>query len=401
MGVPSCRASAVYQGCIQWLLATLIIVGLVRATPASQDSNRPSQVYQTTDQFPLPNLGNVEAHDPNILLWEDHYYLFKGGVNIPIQKAANLSGPWEQVGTVLDGESVIHQGNRSHPWAPTAIERNGTLYCFYSLSSTGSRNSAIGVATTTSLDGHPWTDHGALIRTGQGNGSHIWPFNITNAIDPSFITDQSTGKPYLVYGSFWDDVWQIPLADDLLSVEDPEKPDAVQLTFLLGQQIRPEEGSWMSYHDGYYYTWFSHGKCCNFENGFPDRGDEYSIRVGRSKHVRGPFFDRNARSLLDGGGTVVYGSNHGLVYAPGGLGVLPGNNSVPDVLYYHYLNTSIGFAFEEAHLGWNYLQYDDGWPVVLEGTDHVNTTSAASISALPSGLSFTTLIVLWLYIWVS
>jgi hypothetical protein len=62
----------------------------------------------------------------------------------------------------------------------------------------------------------------------------------------------------------------------------------------------------------------------------------YSIRVGRSTSVHGPFVDRDNKDLLDGGGTVVYGSNHGKVYAPGGLGVLPGANGEPDVLYYHY-----------------------------------------------------------------
>lgn len=59
--------------------------------------------------------------------------------------------------------------------------------------------------------------------------------------------------------------------------------------------------------------------------------------------MRGPFEDKTGKSLLEGGGTVVYGSNHGAVYAPGGLGVLPGNNDSMDILYYHYLNTSGGF----------------------------------------------------------
>lgn len=62
----------------------------------------------------------------------------------------------------------------------------------------------------------------------------------------------------------------------------------------------------------------------------------YEIRVGRSTHVRGPFLDKTGRQLLDGGGTVVYGSNHGDVYAPGGLGVLPENDEHQDILYYHY-----------------------------------------------------------------
>lgn len=62
----------------------------------------------------------------------------------------------------------------------------------------------------------------------------------------------------------------------------------------------------------------------------------YEIRVGRSTHIRGPFLDKTGRQLLDGGGTVVYGSNHGDVYAPGGLGVLPESDEHQDILYYHY-----------------------------------------------------------------
>ena len=47
--------------------------------------------------------------------------------------------------------------------------------------------------------------------------------------------------------------------------------------------------------------------------------------------------DRDGVKLTEGGGSVIYGSNNGVTYAPGGLGVLPGNSSVPsDILYYHY-----------------------------------------------------------------
>ena len=327
-----------------WLLVGLVGLSGAKASPSSQPAHKVSQVYDTTDKLPLPNLGNIAAHDPNVILHNDYFYLFKGGLQVPIHRAANLSGPWEKVGTVLDGESVIHTGNRTRPWAPTTIERNGTFYCYYALSERGSRDSAIGVATTTVLDGTPWTDHGAVIRTGKGKGSQVWPFTITNAIDASFITDNVTNKSYLNYGSYWHDIWQIPLSDDLLSIESPDKPDAVQLTFLPNEKVRPEEGSWMSHHDGYYYAWFSRGKCCQFQTGFPAHGKEYSIWVGRSQNVRGPFVDRDNQKLLHGGGTEVYASNHGVVYAPGGLGVLAGNASRPDVLYYHYLNTSVGFT---------------------------------------------------------
>ncbi|CAI7577105.1 unnamed protein product [Penicillium glandicola] len=369
------------------LLSMIVAIAapLAGAVPAQTKGHSPKQVYQTTDKFPLANRGNIPAHDPNIILHDEHYYLFKGGIHIPIFKSANMSGPWEKLGTVLSGDSQIHKGNRSRPWAPTTIEKNGTFYCYYTLSAKGSRNSAIGVATTTALDGRPWTDHGAVINTGKGAGSGVWPYTITNAIDASFILDQDSQQPYLNYGSFWHDIWQVPLADDLLSVKDADSPDAVQLTFIPRVKLKPEEGAWMSFRDGFYYLWFSHGNCCNFQRGFPARGKEYSIRVGRSKSVRGPFRDKMGKKLLNGGGTVVYGSNHGVVYAPGGLGVLAGkNDSMPDILYYHYLNTSIGFAHGQAQLGWNYLDYKHGWPVPVEG---LYATNAAFVYG-PTGWGY-------------
>lgn len=292
--------------------------------------------FPQTTEYPLPNLGNIVAHDPNILKFNDSYYLFKGGVHIPFFKAANISGPWEQVGTVLDGPSIIQKQNRTRPWAPTTIQRDGKFYCFYTVSRHGSRSSAIGVASTTNINEGNWTDHGSLIYTGTGHLSHLWPYTKSNAIDPAFIADQRTGKPYLTYGSFWHGIFQLPLADDLLSVENRDHPDAVNLAYVPDNRVKPIEGAFMAYREPYYYLWFSHGKCCRFYKGFPKKGHEYSIRVGRSRSVRGPFVDKDGKELMKNGGTTVYGSNHGIVYAPGGVGVISGNSTYRDVLYFHY-----------------------------------------------------------------
>ncbi|KAJ5624109.1 hypothetical protein N7510_000418 [Penicillium lagena] len=311
---------------ILWLLPTLVV--LIQATPPFPFGGGVSQVYETTDTLPLPNLGNIVAHDPNIVQSNGYYYLFKGDPHIPFFKAANMSGPWELVGHVFNQASIIqHKGSRKRPWAPTTIEHNGTFYCYYTLSTHGSRDSAIGVATTTTLDGSAWTDHGAVIETDGGKDSLVYPFNITNAIDPSFITDQTTGESYLNWGSFWNDIWQLPLSADLLSVKNRTDPDAVQLSFIPHKKSKPEEGSWMSYHDPYYYV-------------------TASGLAGRET-CEGPFVDKDNNLLLDGGGTIVYASNHGKVYAPGGVGVVSGMNaSTSDILYFHYLNTSIGFTDE-------------------------------------------------------
>ncbi|RAL12341.1 endo 1,5-alpha-arabinase [Aspergillus homomorphus CBS 101889] len=352
------------------LLATAILLCSVNARSQSEAQPQTGNIspFSQTTKYPLPNAGNVAAHDPNILQHDGAYWLFKGGIHLPMYKAPTLDGPWTQLGTVLDGPSMIPKQNRSRPWAPTTVAWKNSFYCFYSISKAGSRNSAIGVATSTQLSPGSWTDHGALINTGQGNGSDISPYTDSNAIDPSFITDHASGQPYLLYGSYWHGIYLVPLAEDLLSVREPERPNATNLVYAPdGGRVKPDEGSFMSYRKPYYYAWFSHGKCCGFQKGFPAMGKEYSIRVGRSKDVRGPFVDEDGRRLTEGGGTVVYASNHGSVYAPGGVGVLSGTDGASDVLYYHYLNTSIGLKDTDAQLGWNYLDYKDGWPVAKSG----------------------------------
>lgn len=264
------------------LLALCLMAG---AIPGGRFPDEPPEIppepsdFPDTTKYPLPNLGNIAAHDPNILTYNNSFYLFKGGIHIPFFKAPNISGPWMTVGTVLDGPSVILKGNRTRPWSPTTIQRNGTFYCFYAVTHRGSQDSAIGVATSNDVDHGNWTDHGALINTGAGHLSYLYPYRESNAIDPSFITDQQTGKPFLIYGSYWHGIFQIPLSEDLLFVEKPHRPRASHLAFIPGQTAKRQEGSFMSYRDPYYYLWFSHGECCQFVHGFPPKKDVYVAPV--------------------------------------------------------------------------------------------------------------------------
>lgn len=345
--------------CLALSLILLCLIQWTLAMPAIRPEDATS-FFSETKEYPLPNQGHVQAHDPNIIEHNNEFYLYKGAIHISIFKASSLDGPWQMMGTVLDEPSVIQKENRTRPWAPTTVQWKGKFYCFYTISQPGVRDSAIGVASTDSIDGNggagSWTDHGALISTGTGPLSHIYPYTQSNAIDASFMADQKTGQPYLLYGSFWHGIFQLPLTDHLLSVKNKQHPDAAHLTYLPDARPKPQEGSFMSYRKPYYYLWFSHGRCCGFHNGFPSKGTEYvflhsgtlhnlrreltscrySIRVGRSKDIRGPFLDKSGNRLTDGGGTTVYGSNHGVVYAPGGIGVLPGNNNRQDIMYYHY-----------------------------------------------------------------
>lgn len=219
---------------------------------------------------------DFQIHDPTILLVGNTYYAYSVGTHIRIHEAPNLAGPWKESGTVLGQASVIQKGARSKPWAPTILQVYDTFYCYYAVSEAGSRDSAIGVATSSSPGPGGWTDHGAIIQTGTGNGSQIRPMHSSNAIDPS-VQVQLDGNAYLTYGSFWSGIWHVPLNHDLVSANFSAIPsDARHLA--QGQEpdgSDPVEGAFVSYHGGWYYLWFSHGECCDFDvNNLPPPGEE-------------------------------------------------------------------------------------------------------------------------------
>ncbi|EED12428.1 endo-arabinanase, putative [Talaromyces stipitatus ATCC 10500] len=325
---------------------------------------------QFTPNFPLPLPTTHFGRDPNIILYKNEYYLFSTTTDLLYFRASDLSGPWRPAGSVLPagkGSIIQDKGDPNQPWAPTVIQYNDTFYCFYCVSTINTQNSSIGVATSSSLDKgtKAWTDHGAIINTLSGANADIYPYNVSNAIDPSIIIDptDNTQQAWLTFGSYWDDIFQVPLSADLLSVENADNPAATHLAFNVS--FPAEEASWISYRAPWFYLWYSKGYCCGLDiNNLPPAGDEYSIQVGRSLHVSGPYLDKQNVSLAEGGGSLVYGSNHnGQVYAPGSSGVVT-TSSGRDVLYYHYLNLSIGVSDGDAIIGYNYLDYNDGWPTV-------------------------------------
>lgn len=245
---------------------------------------------QAISRFPPPRQTQQHTHDPTILRVGDEYYHYHVGEHIFIDTAPSMAGPWKRVGSVLDTKSVIPKGDRAAPWAPTVITVDGTYYCYYSVSKSGCRDSAIGVATSNSPGPGNWVDHGAVIETGTGNGSDIYPYTKSNAIDPSTLVTPD-GNAYLTFGSYWNGIFQIPLSKDLLSPASTTEPDARQLAWepeSLGLPNRlannicgdpsgphPIEGAFISYNDGWYYLWVSHGFCCNLkEDNLPPAGQE-------------------------------------------------------------------------------------------------------------------------------
>ena len=226
------------------------------------------------------------------------------------------------------------------------------------MSTFGSQTSAIGHATSTTLQPGSWTDLGLVIQSCADNSCPS-PFNITNAIDANLFMDGDT--PYLNYGSFYGDIWQLQLGSDLQTPV--QSSPAAMISFDSVDSTHPEEGSFLHQHGSYYYLYISHGQCCGFNpSALPPAGDEYRIEVGRSESVHGPFLDYNGVDLNQGGGSIVYGSNN-YVYAPGGHGVLVDADGT-EILYYHYVDARAGYS-DLTPMGWNPIQYVDDWPVLV------------------------------------
>jgi arabinan endo-1,5-alpha-L-arabinosidase len=206
--------------------------------------------------------------------------------------------------------------------APDVMLIRGVYYLFYSVSTSGSQTSAIGVATSKSLDAGTWTDHGAVVSSAPGS-----PFN---AIDPNIVNGSNPSEFYLSWGSYWGDIYQAQIAvnGDYVFASGNQKQIAYNPAG--AHQV---EGAFIHRHDNYYYLFLSVGDCCTY-NPRPEAGREYHVVACRSSNPTGPFVDKSGRSCTDGGGTMVLGS-HDNVYAPGGQGILR-DDKYGEVFYYHY-----------------------------------------------------------------
>lgn len=175
---------------------------------------------------------------------------------------------------------------------------------YYSVSAFGSQDSAIGVATSATMDDGTWTDLGSTgVDSVDGD-----PYN---AINPSMINID--GAWSMNFGSFWEGIFQVPM-------DGPEKSSGGPSQIAYDFVTTALEGVAMLKNGDYYYLFFSKGSCCSYDADMPAAGEEYNVMVCRSASPTGGFVDQDGTACTEGGGTVVLES-HGVVYGPGGQGV--------------------------------------------------------------------------------
>lgn len=317
------------------------------------------------------NPAEPPVHDPVAIKCDGTWYLFSTGWGISVYSSSDGKN-WTQAGHVFDKapqwalETV--PGFKGHIWAPDIFFHDGRYYLYYSCSSFGKNDSAIGVATNTTLDplspDYKWEDHGCVVRS--VGGRDLW-----NAIDPNLFVEED-GTPWLSFGSFWGGIKLVKLDKSLTRISDDQvwyplcrRPEGTaEDTSETDDAIRKDErGADFNPGNGaveapfiikrgmYYYLFVSYDLCC--------RGPKstYKVVCGRSQKITGPYVDKNGTPLLEGGGSIVISGN-GQYPGVGHCAVVPAGGQ--DMLFFHGYDKNYDY---NAHLLIRPLTWsEDGWP---------------------------------------
>lgn len=262
----------------------LLAVALMSAVPPYFDSKYPN------------------THDPVMACEDGVYYIYSTGMGIGVISSPDMIN-WERRGGVLQPipqwamDSV--PAYKGHTWAPD-IQRVGDKWVlYYSCSGFGKNLSAIGVAFNKTLNpdsaDYKWEDQGLVIKSTPRKTN--W-----NAIDPNLIFDED-GSPWLTFGSFWDGIQLVRLAEDLktpigepVTIARRNSPEALAMAD--GNAI---EAPFIAKRGDYYYLFVSYDFCCR------GLSSTYKTAVGRSKSIEGPYLDKKGVDMCKGGGTLLVG----------------------------------------------------------------------------------------------
>jgi arabinan endo-1,5-alpha-L-arabinosidase len=296
--------------------------------------------------FPPPCPGCMPfVHDPSTIIRSDgQYYVFTTGRGIPI-----LSSPdgvnWTRQGSVFTKipepvHAAVPKNDGLNVWAPDIIHLDDQFYLYYSISSWGSFNSAVALATNPTLNpkdpSYKWTDRGVIVRS---DGVED-----LNAIDPGVVLAPD-GTLWICYGSYHGSIQLLQLDPKTGLRISPDSPVTIIAT--------GSEASDIISHDGFFYLLVNHGSCCQGKN------STYNIRVGRSRTVTGPYLDRYGDPLTKAQGNLFLAA-HDHRIGPGHFGRIIEDGIERFSLHYEADLSNGG----RPTLGFRPLLWSsDGWPV--------------------------------------
>lgn len=290
--------------------------------------------------------GDTFAHDPSIIHTAAGYRLYYTGPGIQT-KTSKDGRVWSEPRALFDNppawwKKAVPAMNRGDVWAPDVSVYDGRYVLYYSISSFGSNTSAIGLATSPSLEEDSWEDQGAVIAS-----SSSTPYN---CIDPNLVVD-ADGAPWLTFGSFWTGIYVLPLDRQTL------KPAGTPVNISARPGSEPaEEAPFLIFENGWYYLFTSRDYCC--------RGVDstYKIAYARSKTITGPYLDKGGRKALQDGGTILDRTEKRFI-GPGGQSVYRDTDGQWLLVHHFYDRDANGRATLKIHP----LYFDaDGWPTFVK-----------------------------------
>ena len=355
------RATAVLAAAV----APLLIGGAAPALAA------PPLVERATYQNPV-SAGFADTFaDPSLIRGLDGWWYAFGTsdplragsdttpAQIPIARSHDLA-TWTSVGEAF---SSTNRPTWATPdaglWAPDIRYVDGQYRLYYVVTQTtvtaGANDNAIGMATAPTPAG-PWTDSGApVVGPRPGNNAND-PNDFLWTYDPSTVTDG--GHQYLFYGSYYGGLFVQGLAADGRTRTGAPTQVAIDNKF---------EGAYAVHRGGYWYLFASTANCC----AGPTTG--YSVQVGRSKKITGPYVDAQGVSLMASraGGTPVLNQN-GNQWVGAGHNAIATDLAGRDWIVYHaidrahpYLNGTDGINRRPMLM--DRLDWVKGWPTVRAG----------------------------------
>lgn len=252
----------------------------------------------------LPVTGDiVPVHDPVIIREGATYHVFstgigEGGQTIVSSRISTDLIHWQKGAPPFDrlpGWASTAIPGATNAWAPDISLVDGRYRLYYSVSTFGSNRSAIGLATSATLDpaapGYGWRDEGPVVTS--------TPSDDFNAIDPAFVAG-ADGRQWLALGSFWTGLKLFALDPSTGKLLHPgERPLALAKRPVPAGAPSIVEAPYIFAHGGYYWLLASYDYCCK------GAASTYYTVIARAKTVEGPYRGRDGSSMLAGGGTIL------------------------------------------------------------------------------------------------
>ncbi len=336
------------------LLLGALVVALLAACQQISSEQAASDITMKGEILE-PEGAIQRIHDPAIAHEDGTYYIFSTGSRIPLICSKDKIS-WEHCGRVFTRNPAWTREvnpNLSDIWAPDISFFNNRWHLYYAVSTFGTQNSAIGLATNVTLDpespDYEWVDQGEVLRSRSGDP---W-----NAIDANLVLDEK-GEPWLAWGSFWSGIWmgQIDSATGKLAAENSNYYQLADRS--AGSDNTPAiEAPFIIQRDGKWYLFVSFDQCCQ------GISSTYNVRVGRSDTLTGPYVDRDTVPMNEGGGTLIL-SEYGQWKGPGHNGMLV-EDGVFWIVYHAYDAKQIGIPkLRIESLSWDAA----GWPALPSQT---------------------------------